>query len=73
MKRSKRTKITERRDTRMEVWRHNSFFGWARMMEVQARNVIAAPSVAPAAKSTAAQIETLARTLRIQLKERIKP
>lgn len=72
-KKSQRTKNIDKFSTRLAIWRHNSFFGHARMMEAQAQAIMNAPSVTDEAKGTAGQIQLLARTLRTQLKERVKP
>jgi len=56
---------------RVAVWRHNSLFGHARMMEANAENIVKAATTSPEAKATAKQIIKLARSLRLQLKDRI--
>ena len=56
------------------VWRHNSFMGMARMMEMNANTILTAPSTSSAAKVTAKLIKDLAILLDKQLRtERIDP
>lgn len=52
-------------------WIHNSFFGHARMMQMQARSIITSASTTMESKEIAYQIEQLAIKLRGSLKTRI--
>lgn len=54
-----------------ELWKHNSFFGHARMMEAQCQVIIDAESTDPSTKLIAREIRRLARELSLALKNRI--
>ena len=53
------------------IWRHNSFFGHARMMISQCEGIIHSDSATPEAKSLARAIQANARELTRALKERL--
>jgi predicted outer membrane protein len=56
------------------VWRHNSFMGMAKMMQVQASNIARAPSTSREAKKLAEDIMIRAQELDKALRaERIDP
>jgi hypothetical protein len=53
------------------IWRHNSFFGFARMMHAQCETLIKAESTTPEAKATALRIKNEVHVLIRQLKTRV--
>lgn len=55
-----------------KVWRHNSFFGYAKMTEKQMQVIQRADTVRPQSKAIAEQIETLSKALYESLKVRVK-
>lgn len=58
-------------EVRRHVWRHNSFFGCARMMHSQCEAIIHAPSTDAQTKETARRIQNEVHMLIRQLKVRI--
>lgn len=55
------------------AWKHNSFFGHARMMISQCEGIIHSDSATPDAKDIARHIQAMARELTKALKERLDP
>lgn len=54
------------------IWRHNSFIGHARRMELTAHDIAKSKSANPRAKQLAKSIDVLAKELQAELrKERI--
>lgn len=58
-------------DTRKHVWRHNSFFGFARMMHSQCEIIAHAESTTRETQETARRIQNEIHQLIRQLKERV--
>lgn len=56
--------------TRQQVWRHNSFLGHARMMEMQCINICSSKTATDEAKKIAAKIGKLATELGEALRTR---
>lgn len=54
-----------------KLWRHNSFFGHAAMMQAQAKAIIDFETTTQTTKIIAKEILRLARELELALKERI--
>lgn len=67
---TKKTNFT-RDEVRKHVWRHNAFFGHARMMHSQCEHIIHAESTTSEAKETARRIQNEVHQLIRQLKVRI--
>lgn len=62
--------VTERR---RHQWKHNSFFGHARMMISQCEAIIHSESTTPATKHEARLISEHARQMMLHLKKRVDP
>lgn len=69
-KNNRKTDLT-RKECISHVWRHNSFFGWARMMQSQCHGIINSPSTTPETKAIALRIENETKELIRQLKTRV--
>lgn len=69
-RKNKRTELTQD-DVRKKVWRHNSFFGHARMMLAQCESIIHSPTTSPDTKATAQRISSEVHVLIKNLKVRI--
>lgn len=67
---SKKTNLTQN-EVRRHVWRHNAFFGHARMMYSQCEQIIHAESTSAEAKETARRIQNEVHQLIRQLKVRV--
>jgi hypothetical protein len=64
--------MSEKDQRRRAIWRHNSFIGLAKRMEIGARTIGTAETTSPTAKQLAGQIYDLARDLQVVLRtERI--
>lgn len=55
---------------RQKIWRHNSFLGHARMMEMNLRNIIDADTTTDQTKFTARKILADVEHLKLSLKTR---
>lgn len=64
-------KPREPHHVKMARWRHNSFFGYSKMMQSQARGIIASSTTTQYAKYLAGGIEQFAIELNKELKARI--
>lgn len=56
---------------RTEIWQHNSYMGHARMMQMQALNIMNAKTPTDKSKELAAKIYELADKLGESLKKRV--
>ncbi len=53
-----------------KVWQHNSYFGWAKLIEAHAHTLTRAETTSDTTRLLASEIEKLAGKLRLSLKER---
>jgi hypothetical protein len=70
-RKNNRSPLDEGEIARRKVWKHNSYFGHARMMQAQCENIIHSPTTTEAAKETARRIQMLTVLLTQNLKERV--
>jgi hypothetical protein len=63
---------TTRRAHARVIWKHNSFFGHARMMQTNCETIMKSETATSEAKQTANRILAEAKLLSHQLRERVK-
>lgn len=69
----KKGESPEGRERRLRAFKHNSFVGHARMMQMQAQNISASPTTTKEAKEIADEIAILASSLARKLATRVDP
>ena len=69
----KKGESPEGRERRLRAFRHNSFVGHARMMMMQAHNIVTSDTTTEETKQIADQIRTLASKLERSLAKRVDP
>ena len=67
----KKGESPEGRERRLRAFRHNSFMGHARMMQLQAHNIATSNTITEETKQIADQIAELASKLERSLKTRV--
>lgn len=64
-------RLTDLQDKRRKVWKHNSFFGHARMMQTQCETILHSPTVTPETRDCVSRIRNETQLLMKLLKTRI--